>query len=577
MRTLSIGVLFFFVNVLEGLGLSMVIPVFEKMFLKDSQNITAKYLEKAFLFLGIQETLINIFIIVVSIFIFKSTLMFVARYLVAKFAADFLEDVKLKGVEGILKSSLNYFNAQKISVLINSLTNEAQRAAVSYVFCAQWLSFAMSLVLYTVLAYMVAGNVAFVAMILGVLVLSPLRWLAKRNQIHGVSLTENNEDFGTSLLEHFNAFKVIKAFSNEGKSIQHIFKNLKRVRESWQKVYFHSNSLDMYSQPLVVILLCSILYMAKMQGIGFGEVILFLVAFQRLLPAFTQMLSVQNSLAMTLPGFDAITKLIQESNHSEEKNPGDNQDFANFKISFDHVGFHYPNDHQMVLKDVNFEAMPGKITALVGRSGSGKTTIVDLILGFYQPQKGMISVGKAPFSEIDLFEYRRHISYVTQEHYLFNGTIRENILWGSHDPDNVDLDEVLRLSHCDEFVNKLDAGLDTQVGDRGAFLSGGQKQRISLARAIIRKPKLLILDEATSALDYVAERAVSQTITHLRSHYDVTILVIAHRMESIKFSDEILVLDQGNIVERGNWSSLSENASGYIGKALELEEDLSKN
>jgi ABC-type multidrug transport system fused ATPase/permease subunit len=576
LNMITIGTLLLLVSLMEGIGLSMVIPVFEKMYLKESNKITSVYLDRLFNFIGVEDSLTNIFVLVISLFVFKSVFSLFVKYLVSKYAADFLEDYQAKCISIILRAELRYFNSKKISDLINVLINEAQRASASYIYSAQWLSFAMSLILYTVIAYMVADWIAFVAMALGVIVLSPLKLLTKRNRKYGQNLTKQNENLNLTILENFNAYKVIKAFGLEERTIKRIQNTLRSVSNSWQKVYFHSNSLDIYSQPLVVFILCAILFMAKKQGASFGEVILFLVAFQRLLPAFTQMISVHNNINMTMPGFDAIDSLLKEGVSFEELKGGGEPLPKDFTISFEDVRFKYSNSGELVLKGVSFEARPSKVTALVGRSGSGKTTIVDILLGFYKAQSGSVKIGGIPLENLNLNEFRHNLAYVTQEHFIFNGTIRENILWGLPNDEEVDLDSVLELSNCNEFVEKLEDGIDTVVGDRGTFLSGGQKQRISLARAIVRKPSILLLDEATSALDYIAERAVTKTIKYLKENKEINIIVIAHRMDSVRDADNILVLDNGKISEKGDWKTLSKNPEGYIGKSLVAEEETLK-
>ena len=568
-QTAFIGLLFLIENLMEGLGLSMVIPVFEKMFKGDSPALVSKYLTQFFNFIGIQESLENTLFLVVLVFVFKSIMMLISKHLVSTFASEFLTSLQLDAFRNILQSKLSYFQDQKTANFVNSLTNEAQRAAVTFIFAAQWLSFGMSLLLYASLAYLVAGWVAFVAAIAGVIILSPLKLITLRNEKFGQNLTKYSEYFSGHLIEVFDGFKIIKAFANENATLKKVSDILENYRHNWQKVYFHSNSLHIYSQPLVVILLCLILFMAQKQGLSFGQVVLFLVAFQRMLPAFTQMMSVHNNIVMTLPGYEAIQKTSDQALAEIEPNGSQCAALEPKRIRFENIVFSYAEHLPNVLNGTTLEIEPNKTTALVGKSGAGKTTIVDLLLSFYKPKSGKIYVGDKDLETLDKEKFRSLLSYVTQEPILFNGTIRENILWANPDAREDELNEALKLSAASEFVFDLEEKLETIVGDKGVKLSGGQRQRIALARALIRNPEILILDEATSALDYRSENLITDSIDLLRKNKDITIVVIAHRLETIKTADNIVVLSNGQVQDQGRWDDLVDKKGSYIFEATQ--------
>lgn len=567
-RTFFIGVLFLIENLMEGLGLSMVIPVFEKMFQGESPALVSKYLTLFFQYIGVNESLEATLFLVVLVFVLKSLMMLASKHLVSTFASQFLSSLQLETFENILGAKVPYFQGNKTSTFVNSLTNEAQRAAVTFIFTAQWLSFGMSLLLYATMAYLVAGWVAFAAAIAGVTILSPLKLITLRNEKFGQNLTSYSESLSSQLIEVFDGFKIIKAFANEDNVIKKFSDTIENYRQNWQKVYFHSNSLNIYSQPLVVILLCLILFMAQKQGLGFGQVVLFLVAFQRMLPAFTQMMSVHNNIVMTMPGYEVIQRTATQALLEKEESGEIRLLPESKKISFKDVRFSYAHHLPNVLNALSIDFEAGKTTALVGESGAGKTTIVDLILSFYEPQEGMIEIGNVPLCNINKNTFRSSISYVTQEPILFNGTIRENILWANPTANNEDLQEALSLSAASDFVFELEDELDTNVGDKGNKLSGGQRQRIALARALIRNPDVLILDEATSALDYRSENLITKSIELLRSKREITIIVIAHRLDTIKSADKIIVLDSGMVKDEGTWMELSNKKGSYINEAI---------
>jgi len=223
-------------------------------------------------------------------------------------------------------------------------------------------------------------------------------------------------------------------------------------------------------------------------------------------------------------------------------------------VEFRKVTFSY--NSPPVIRDVSFAVKPGEVIAIVGRSGSGKTTLLDLLCRFYDPQQGEVRV-----SDVDLKRVRRssllgHVAVVTQETFLFNTSIGENIRYGKRTATQAETEAAAKAANIHEFIVGLEKGYDTMVGERGAKLSGGQKQRVAIARAVLRDPSILILDEATSALDAESERAVQEALEQLlRSERRIT-FVIAHRLSTIKNSDRILVLEEGSLVEEGKHDDL---------------------
>jgi ATP-binding cassette subfamily B protein len=230
-------------------------------------------------------------------------------------------------------------------------------------------------------------------------------------------------------------------------------------------------------------------------------------------------------------------------------------------LRFKEASFSYPG-RKAALEGVSMQVRKGQMTALVGQSGAGKTTVVDLMLGLYENSGGSILLDGKELGEFNLNSYRQRVGYVPQDPQLFNTTVRENLLWSAPEAGEQDIWQACRLANAEQFAHELPQGLETILGDRGVRLSGGQRQRLALARAIIRQPDLLILDEATSALDTESERLIQQSIENLTG--DMTIVVIAHRLSTIRNADYMYVLDQGRVIEEGSYRDLTQQSKGRL-------------
>ena len=236
------------------------------------------------------------------------------------------------------------------------------------------------------------------------------------------------------------------------------------------------------------------------------------------------------------------------------------------EIEFDRVSFRYNEEGPLVLDDISLRIKPEETIALVGASGSGKSTIVNLLLGLYQPTAGEIRVDGVPQPELAIRWFRRQCSIVMQDSLLLSGTVRENILFGRPDATEADMLAAAQHAEAAEFIGRLPQGYDTRVGERGVSLSGGQRQRIAIARALLRDPVVLILDEATSALDYESESKVQAALEYLCRNR--TVITIAHRLSTVRNADRIIVLSAGKIAESGSYDELAAAADGVFRQIL---------
>jgi subfamily B ATP-binding cassette protein MsbA len=319
-------------------------------------------------------------------------------------------------------------------------------------------------------------------------------------------------------------------------------------------------------------LLIVVLYTALKDPGNLSMVLVFIFILYRLHPQVLELDEGRNTLVAAAPEVEQLVQLLHDSEKQTIHTGQVPFDTLADAVRFDSVSFRYSPESPWALTDVTMQIPRGQRIALVGPSGAGKSTLITLLLRFYDPQSGTILVDGIPLSDLDLHSWRRHLAVVSQETHIFNASVRENIGYGRPDAGEDEIVAAARLADAHGFISALPHGYDTQVGDYGVGLSGGQKQRIALARAIVRKPDILILDEATNALDSLSENVVMDSVRALGS--DVTVIAIAHRLSTVMHSDNIVVLEGGRIKEQGPPAELLRNQALFA-QLYELQQDSS--
>ena len=267
-----------------------------------------------------------------------------------------------------------------------------------------------------------------------------------------------------------------------------------------------------------------------------------------------------NAVQLSLMAIERVFEMIDMEVKIHEDENKKNMPSLKKEIEFKNVNFSY-TDEKQILKDINLTIPKGKTVALVGNSGGGKTTVVNLIPRFYDTNEGEILIDGTNIKDLSLKSLRDNIAVVFQDNFLFSGTIRDNIMLGKQNATDKEVQKAIQMACLDEFITSLENGLDTEIGERGVLLSGGQKQRIAIARAFIKNAPIVILDEATSALDNKSEAIVQQAIDNLMK--DRTVIVIAHRLSTVQNADKIIVINSGEIVESGTHQELLDKKEAY--------------
>jgi subfamily B ATP-binding cassette protein MsbA len=287
------------------------------------------------------------------------------------------------------------------------------------------------------------------------------------------------------------------------------------------------------------------------------------------MPPIKELSNVANRIQESTAAASRVFEIIDEPITIKNKPNAILFESFNDKIVFDKVSFQYEPDHRYILKDISFEVKKGEIAALVGPSGAGKTTLVDLIPRFYEVTEGAIFIDGIDIRDYDLKSLRNHIGIVTQDPILFNDTIRNNISYGMENASFEEIVNAAKAANAHDFILNLPNGYDTIIGERGLKLSGGQRQRISIARALLKNPPIMILDEATSALDSESEILVQGAIENLMK--ERTTFVIAHRLSTVRNANKVIVIDEGRIVQMGTHSELIQDTEGLYYRLYTLQ------
>lgn len=367
------------------------------------------------------------------------------------------------------------------------------------------------------------------------------------------------EETSVRVMEMVELIPVTRAHALEKQETRKMDNQLEHVAEKGLKLdmiqtYFSSVSWVCF-QLFQVICLGFTGYLASKGKISVGEVVMYQTYFSSIVNQVSNIITLLPTISKGLESVDSIGDILLSHDIEDNKNKKKVKNITG-DITFDHVTFQYPDADTPVLSDLSFHINAGETIAFVGSSGAGKTTILNMVIGFMRANSGRILIDGMDLAGLNLQSYRSHIAVVPQQSILFSGSIRENITYGMDNISDELLNKVIKAANLEELISSLPDGLETMITEHGSNLSGGQRQRISIARAFIRNPSILILDEATSALDTISEKKIQEAIHNLVQ--DRTTLIVAHRLSTIRDADKIAVVGNGGLVEFGTYNELME-------------------
>ena len=567
-----------FSAIFDGISFTMIIPFTDKVFTNGKIGIPAKlpgflnaFLDKVN---SIPRMLLLDYMIIflVVVYILKGFFGYWQSYLMSDIGQRVVKDVRSKLYIKFQSLSLDYFTHKRGGELISRITNDVKliENAVSYG-STDLVYQTARVVIFIFLTLFLNFKLVIVSLLIAPLVTFPIikvgRLLRKLSRLS----QEKMADINSILYENIIGTRIVKAFNMEDYEID----KFKRENYAYYKISMKSIRRQLILSPLTdflgVLAASIIVFWSAKDIIGgkisFGVFAASMALLLSLISPFKKLSQTNSINQQAAAASERIHEVLDTLPTVSEKSdpvflPGFNKE-----VSFEGVWFNYGNNE--VLKGINLRIEKGTVLAIVGPSGTGKSTLVDLIPRFYDPKKGRILIDGIEIKDVSLKSLREQIGIVTQETILFNDTIKANIAYGNPSVGMDKIEEAAKQAYAHDFIKHFPAGYDTVIGDRGMRLSGGERQRIAIARALLKNPPILILDEATSQLDTQAERLVQEALDKLIQGR--TVFVIAHRLSTVRNANRIVVLDKGNIIEEGSHSELL-NKNGLYKRLYSMQE-----
>jgi ATP-binding cassette subfamily C protein len=483
----------------------------------------------------------------------------------------FMGYLRTKIYQALMKAKWSFFLKKRKSDFNHIMTNELARVSQGVYLIMTLFTSLIFTVIQIGFAFWLSYKLTLFVLVCGfVLALFSRKFIRNAKKL-GKHTTELSQSYMGGITEHFNGIKDIK--SNRLEKLHLTWFQALNDRMKINMIQFarlQSNSQFFYKVAAALLIALFVYSSNTVFHIKGEQLIIIIIIFSRLWPRFAGIQSSWEQVVSTIPAFKSLRELERECEEAQESRYFD-ESIKPIRIEkgieCQHINFRYDSDNvTYALEDINLQIPANSMTAIVGKSGAGKSTLIDILIGLLQPEEGRVVIDGVPLTSENVHSLRRSVSYVSQDPFLFNASIRENLMQVEPNASEEQLWEALAFSASDEFVRKLPQGLDTIIGDRGVRLSGGERQRIVLARAILRKPAILVLDEATSALDTENEAKIKQSLDRLKG--SMTIIVIAHRLSTIRNADQVLVLEQGRIIQQGGFQQLSKESKGTFSQLL---------
>lgn len=553
-------VLTFALGLTEWVGLLLLVPLLALVGLRDRSGEVSRIAEHVATLLeaaGVNPTLPAVLGLFLALVTARAFLQRREAIATTALEQEFVLRLRKRLYSAISRTQWLYFVRQPPSDFTHALTSELDRVSLATSQLLQLVGQVGVGLAYVAIAVRISPAMSALAAAAGGSLVLVLRGWSAKARAAGERFREINAEVYSAVHEHLGGMKTARSYGAGERNAEHFFALAEQLSDATARASrSYGNSVALFAVGAAAVLGILVWISISMLSLPTTTVLLLLLVFSRLVPRFSSTLSAYQLFASALPSYGNIARLIadceaQAEPHSSMALPP----VLRGAVRFSDIRFRYLTDLDVrTLDDITIDVPARRTTAIVGASGAGKSTIADLILGLIAPESGTLLVDEEPLTPAVAQAWRTQIGYVPQDTFLLHDSVRANLLWAQPTATDAELQAALQQAQASEFVSRLPRGINTILGDRGVLLSGGERQRIALARALLRRPALLILDEATSALDSENEQRILQAIADL--HGQTTILIITHRLSTIRDADVIHVLDEGRVVASGSWNGL---------------------
>ncbi|MFS0638322.1 ABC transporter ATP-binding protein [Mesobacillus foraminis] len=568
------------VSLFEGVGIFLLIPMIGLAGMMEIDSGSIPYVSSITQLFGNMPQMASLAVILgIYVLIMICQSVFYQSQVVqsAKIQQGFVRHLREKTYQALIHSNWNLYLNKRKSDIINSMTNELGRVSGGTQLFLQFITSLVFTFIQIVLAFWLSVKMTLFVLLFGSALIFLNRKFINKSNTLGNETLHLSKTYLATITDNFNGMKDIKSNTLEDYHLSWfriLSSNIEKNAIKFVKVRTISQLI--YKAASAILIAVFVFLSIKLFQAQPAHLVLILVIFSRLWPRFAGIQSNLEQIGATIPSFISIIDLQKDCANSRELNEGDFYNIEPLKIhneiELKNIFFRYNQDQpSYALQNIDLKIPMNKMTAIVGPSGAGKSTLVDLLMGLNKAESGEILLDGVNLSNDNILSLRRSISYVAQDPFLFNASIRENLQIMSQNVSDEQIWDALEFSAAADFVRNLSNGLDTRIGDRGIKLSGGERQRLVLARAILRKPSILVLDEATSALDSENEAIVQGALDRLKG--EMTIIIIAHRLSTIRNADQVIVLEQGKVIQSGGYSQLASDKRGVFSSLLQKQMD----
>lgn len=545
-------------SISEGLGVSLFIPFIQNLEQLSEASVNNNFLINFLnnLFVGIppQQRLFIIPLCILGTILIKNCLLYGNTIFFSWLNWRISHRLRCNIFQQLLTVNYSFLESQQSGKFVSVLNNETWQTAQALAALISFIISVCTISVFVSLLVLISWQLTLLVGLFVIVISSTIQAVTRKVKILGEQAAQANAVFVNRAIEGLAGMRVIRAFGRESYELDYFERVSDRVCNYFTKLDKLSGGVYPLSEVLYTAALTFILVAAIQDKSNLPTLLTFIFMLYRLQSPLRQLDSARVNIVALSGSIKEVMSLLKCADKTYIRSG--NIPFQGLRkgVFFDDVTFRYNDLDRPALQNISLKIPKGKTTAIVGYSGAGKSTLIDLICRFYEVTEGEIYIDGDRLKDLNLASWRERIAIVSQDLYIFNTTLRENIAYGRLDATEEEIIAAAKLANADEFINKLPLGYDTKVGDRGIRLSGGQRQRIALARAIIRNPEILILDEATNALDSISENLIQESLRTLSQSR--TVIVIAHRLSTIEDADQIIVLNEGRVMEQGNLQEL---------------------